>query len=149
LHDTEASLQFIPQIDPPPAHHPMSGWIGTSLNQPDQFSLLLCCEFWFSTEGLQIVQSAQAVGVIAMYPVPQSLTIHAAGLGRRLAIRPVEHHGKSQHTPRRRAVLLPPSRRSKFGRRQINPGNANRPAHRFCSTLVNRHRVRISPIWES
>jgi len=56
-----------------------------------------------------------------MHPVPQSLTIHAAGLGRQLAIRPVEHHGKSQHTPGRRAVLLPPSRRSKFGRRQIKP----------------------------
>ena len=55
-HDTEASLQFIPQIDPPPAHHPMSGRIGASLNQPDQFSLLLRCEFWFRTEGLQIVQ---------------------------------------------------------------------------------------------
>jgi hypothetical protein len=30
-HDTKASLQFIPQIDPPPAHHRMSGWIGASL----------------------------------------------------------------------------------------------------------------------
>jgi hypothetical protein len=113
------------------------------------FSLLLRCEFWFTTEGFQIVQATQAVGVIAMHPVPQSLTIHAAGFGRRLAIRPVEHHGKSQHTPGRRAVLLPPSRRSKFDRCQINPANANRPAHRSCSMLVNTHRVRISPILES
>src|ERR1019366_9664377 len=71
-HDTKASLQFIPQIDPPPAHHRMSGWIGASLNQPDQFSLLLRCEFWFTTEGFQIVQATQAVGVIAMHPVPRS-----------------------------------------------------------------------------
>ena len=48
-HDTEASFQFVTQIHAPPAHHPMTGRIGASLNQLGQIGLLLRCEFWLGT----------------------------------------------------------------------------------------------------
>ena len=99
--DAEAPFQFVAQIHAPPADDPMMSRIGASLNQPGQFGLLLRCELWRGTWRLQIVQAAQALGVVAMHPVPQGLAIHAAALRRRLAIHPIEHHRKSQHPPRR------------------------------------------------
>src|ERR1700736_1662296 len=68
-HDAEASFQFVPQIHAPPAHHPVTGRIGASLNQPGQFDLLLRGEFWLGTWRLHIVQAAQALSIVAMHPV--------------------------------------------------------------------------------
>jgi hypothetical protein len=148
-HDTEASLQFVPQIHPPPAHHPMTARIGAGLNQSDQFSLLLRCEFWFRTQGSSNRASRPSRRRCSDAPSPAK-SGDPCRRSRPPTCDPTRRAPwKSQHPPGRRAVLLPPGRRSEFGRRQINPGNANRPTHRSCSTLVNRHRVRVSPIWES
>src|SRR5258706_1906580 len=48
-HDIEASFQLVAQIHAPPAHHPMTNRIGSGVNQPGQFGLLLRCEFWLWT----------------------------------------------------------------------------------------------------
>src|ERR1700694_501643 len=48
-----------------------------------------------------------------------------------------------------RTVLLPPRRRTKLLCRQIKPYDPNRSTHRCCSSLKSKHRVRVSPIWES
>lgn len=101
-HEAEPSFQLVTQIHTPPAHHPMTGRIGT-------------WDLW----RRQIVQAAQALGVVAMHPIPQGLAIHAAALRRRLPIRPIEHHGKSQHPPRRGTILLSARRRTELLCRQI------------------------------
>jgi hypothetical protein len=43
--DTEASLQFVTQIDPPPAHDPVHRRVGTGLDKLGQFGLLPRREF--------------------------------------------------------------------------------------------------------
>jgi len=141
--DPEAPLEFVAQIDSPPAHYPMTSRIGTRLDQRGQISLLFGRQLRLGTRGLAIVQAAQALGVVAMNPVPQGLAVHAAGLGRRLAIHPVKHHRNSQHSPRRRSVLLAAGRRTKLRCRQIKPCDRNRCPHRCRSSLKRGHRFRI------
>ena len=43
--DTEAPLQFVAQIDPPPAHDTVYRWVGTGLDKLNQFGLLPRREF--------------------------------------------------------------------------------------------------------
>ena len=98
--DAEAPLQLVAQVHPPPTHHPVTSRIGTRLDQFGQLGLLIRCELWLGTRRLQVVQAAYSLGVVAMHPIPQGLAIHAAGFGRRPAIRAVENHGNRQHPPR-------------------------------------------------
>jgi hypothetical protein len=43
--DTEAPLQFVAQIDPPPSHDPVHRGVGTRLDKLGQFGLLPRREF--------------------------------------------------------------------------------------------------------
>ena len=43
--NTEAPLQFVAQIDPPPTHDPMHRRVGAGLDKLGQFGLLLHREF--------------------------------------------------------------------------------------------------------
>ena len=132
--DTEAPPQLVAQVHPPPAYHSVPSRIGPRLDQLDQFNLLLRCEFRLRTWRLQVMQTAQALSVVAVHPIPQGLAIHAASLGRQLAIRTVEDQRDSQHPPRRRTVLLPASRRAKLRCRQIKPCDRYRCSHRCRSS---------------
>ena len=51
----------------------------------------------------EITKSGQPFGVVTVQPVPQSLSVHATGLRRRLAVRAVEYQRKNPRT-----VLLAP-----------------------------------------
>ena len=53
----------------------------------------------------QLPKSGQPFGVVTVQPVPQSLSVHATGLRRRLAVRAVEYQCKRKHP---RTVLLAP-----------------------------------------
>src|SRR5450830_1724119 len=147
--DAEAPLQLVAQIHAPPAHHPVTSRVGARLDQPGQHRLLFGREFRLGTRWRQIVQPGQALGVVAMHPIPQGLPIHAAGFGRRLAIRPVEHQRKRQYPPRCCPVLLPARSRPESRCRHIKPSDRNRCTHRCCSSFKSQHRVRLSLIWES
>src|ERR1035441_10503298 len=147
--DAEAPLQLVAQIHAPPAHHPVTSRVGARLDQPGQLRLLFGREFRLGTRWRQIVQPGQALGVVAMHPIPQGLPIHAAGFGRRLAIRPVEHQRKCQYPPRCCPVLLPARSRPESRCRHIKPSDRNRCTHRCCSSFKSQHRVRLSLIWES
>jgi len=130
----EAPLQFVAQIHPPPTHHTVTNRIGAGLDQGLQRRGLFGRQFRLGTRRLEIVQTAEPFGVVAMHPVPQRLPIHPAGLGRRRAIRPVQHQRDRQHPTRRRTVLLPRRRRAKLQGRQISTPNPNRRTHR-CSSF--------------
>lgn len=96
---TETSFQLGAQIHTPPADHPVARRIGSRLDPLGQFGELLRRESWLGTWRRQIVQAAQALGIVAMHPIPQGLAIHAAGFGRRPAIRTVQNHRNGQHPP--------------------------------------------------
>lgn len=128
--DAEAALQFIAQVHPPPAHHPVPSRIGTGLDQFDQFGLLIRRQFRLRTWRLEIMQATQALGVVAVHPIPQGLAIHAASLGSQFAIRTVEDHRDRQYSPDRRTVLLAAGRRPQLRRRQVEPSDRNRRSHR-------------------
>jgi hypothetical protein len=57
-----------------------------------------------------------------MHPVPQGLTVHAAGFGRRFAVDAIEHQRKRKYPARRRTILLPARRPAKLRSRQIKVG---------------------------
>jgi hypothetical protein len=67
-----------------------------------------------------------------MHPVPQGLTVHAAGFGRRLAVHAIQHQRK--YPPRRRTILLSARRLAKLRRRQIKPGDRYRRSRRCHSS---------------
>jgi len=132
--DAEAPLQLVAQVHPPPTYNPVTSRIGTRLDQFYQLGLLFRREFRLRSRHLQVVQAIYSLGVVAMHPIPQGLAIHAAGLGRQLAIRTVEDHRDSQHSSRRRTVLLAASSRTKLCCRQIKPCDRYRCSHRCHSS---------------
>jgi hypothetical protein len=132
--NAELPLQFVAQIRPAPAHHPVHRRIGTCFNHRREGSSLFGREFGTSPQPLAVVEPWQALGVVAMNPVAQGLTIHAAGLRRARAIRALEHHCQAQHPSRRRNVLRPGRRRPQVRRRQIQPGNLDCFPHRCRSS---------------
>ena len=144
----EAPLQFVAQIDPPPTHHPVHRGVGAGLDKLGQFGLLPHRQFRSGTWRFEIAKPGQSRGVVTVHPVPQGLTVHAAGFGRRFAVHAIEYQCKRKYPTRRRTILLPARRLAKLPSRQIKSGNRYRRPHR-CRPLKSQHRVRVSLIWES
>src|SRR5229473_1566566 len=69
-----------------------------------------------------------------MHPVPQGLTVHAAGFGRRFAVHAIEHQRKRKYPTRRGTILLSARRLAKLRSRQIKPGDRYRRSHRCRSS---------------
>src|SRR5271166_4272471 len=69
-----------------------------------------------------------------MHPVPQGLTVHAAGFGRRFAVHAIEHQRKRQYPTRCGTILLSARRLAKLRSRQINSGDRYRRSHRCRSS---------------
>src|SRR5512132_4323876 len=69
-----------------------------------------------------------------MHPVPQGLTVHAAGFGRRLAVHTIEHQRKGKYPTRRGTILLSARSLAKLRSRQIKPGDRYRRSHRCRSS---------------
>lgn len=77
-------LDHVREVDPPPAHHTMLGQIGSVANKLRNRALLLGGEPGLRPGRGSIMQPLQTFSIVAMHPVAQALSIHAAG-GRRLA----------------------------------------------------------------
>src|ERR1700684_2261807 len=69
-----------------------------------------------------------------MHPVPQGLTVHAAGFGRRFAVHAIEHQRKRKYPTRRGTILLFARRLAKLRSRQIKSGDRYRRSHRCRSS---------------
>src|SRR5437867_13066787 len=67
-----------------------------------------------------------------MHPVPQGLTVHAAGFGRRFAVHAIEHQRKRKYPTRRGTILLSARRLAKLRSRIIKSGDRYRRSHRCC-----------------
>ena len=128
--DTEAPLQFVAQIDPPPAYDTVHRGVGTRIDKLGQFGLLPHRQFRSGTWRFEIAKPGQSRGVVTVHPVPQGLTVHAAGFGRRFAVHAIEYQCKRKYPTRRRTILLPARRLAKLPSRQIKSGNRYRRPHR-------------------
>src|SRR5207245_4175095 len=82
------------------------------------------------TWPFEIANPGQSRGVVTVHPVPQGLTVHAAGFGRRFAVHAIEHQRKRKYPTRRPTILLPARRLAKLRSRQIKSGNRYRRSHR-------------------
>src|ERR1700691_4959140 len=69
-----------------------------------------------------------------MDPVPQGLTVHAAGFGRGLAVHAIQHQRKRKYPTRRGTILLSARRLAKLRSRQIKSGDRYRRSHRCRSS---------------
>src|SRR5204863_2573518 len=69
-----------------------------------------------------------------IHPVPQGLTVHAAGFGRRFAVHAIEHQRKRKYPTRRGTILLSARRLAKLRSRLIKSGDRYRRSHRCCSS---------------
>src|SRR5207237_10927476 len=143
---TKAPLQFVAQIDPPPTHDPVHRGVGAGLDKLGQFGLLPRRQFRSGTWPFEIAKPGQSRSVVTVHPVPQGLTVHAAGFGRRFSVDGIEHQRK--YPTRRGTILLAARRLAKLQSRQIKSADRYRRSHR-CRSLKSKHRVRVSLIWES
>src|SRR4029077_14035998 len=76
----------------------------------------------------------QSRGVVTVHPVPQGLTVHAAGFGRRLAVHTIEHQRKRKYPTSRGTILLSARSLAKLRSRQIKPVDRYRRSHRCRSS---------------
>lgn len=119
--DPIALLDHVREVDPPPSHHAMFGQVRPVANQLRHLSFLFRRQPWFGSGRGSIMQPFQTFSIVAMHPVAQALSIHAAG-GRRLLARfAVQHQRQGQHPPRRRNVLATLGRRAQLLRCEIHP----------------------------
>jgi len=80
--DPIALLDHLREVDPPPSHHAMLGQIRPLANQLRHLSSLLHSQPRFGSRRGSIMQPFKTLRIVAMHPVAQALSIHAAG-GRR------------------------------------------------------------------
>jgi hypothetical protein len=98
--DTKAPLQFVAQIDPPPTHDPVHRGVGAGLHKLGQCGLLPRRQFRSGTWRFEIAKPGHSCSVVTVHPVPQGLTVHAAGFGRRFAVHAIEHQRKRKYPTR-------------------------------------------------
>jgi len=82
ISDAKALLYKGTEITKPKANHTMLGKIGTSLNNSSELLLLRLAEATRRTCALLTIEPFRPLGIEAMNPVPQRLTIHPARLCR-------------------------------------------------------------------
>ena len=70
------------------------------LDKLGQFGLLPHRQFRSGTWRFEIAKPGQSRGVVTVHPVPQGLTVHAAGFGRRFAVHAIEYQCKRKYPTR-------------------------------------------------
>src|SRR5260370_17175158 len=73
--DTEAPLQFVAQIDPPPTHDPVHRAARAGLDKLGQFGLLPPRQFRSGPWGFEIPNPAQSLGAVTVPPTPHHPTV--------------------------------------------------------------------------
>src|ERR1700686_4324174 len=114
-----SAAAIVAQIAPPPTHDSVHRRVGAGLDKLSQFGLLPRREFRSGTRRFEIAKPGQSCGVVTMHPIPQGLTVHAAGFGRRLAVHAIEHQRKRKYPTRRSTILLSARCLAKLRSRQV------------------------------
>ena len=127
-HDAEFRLDAVLQVTATPAHHAVAHRVGTGLDPGRKRGQLFGCKPPGPMRHRPVHQPAEALGIVAMYPVPERLAVHPAGLRRRRAVNPLHHQRNRQHPPCRTRVLRLARSRAKLRRRQFPPRDRN-PCH--------------------
>jgi hypothetical protein len=124
--DPIALLDHLREIDPPPSHNSMLGQIRPFANKLRHRALLLGSELPLGSRSGSIMQSFQTFGVVAMHPVAQALSIHAAGGGCLAPGLAFQHQRQGQHPPGCRDIIASLGRRAKLLRRMVLPADPDR-----------------------
>jgi hypothetical protein len=96
LH-AEAFGELIAQIDTAPARHAMACRIWPGKNDAPQFGHLLTRQGRRTPAAQRIGEACDPFGIVAMHPIPQRLTVHAAATRRIRPRHPVQHVGDRQN----------------------------------------------------
>ena len=104
--DVKIVLQHLLQIYPPPAHHPVQRRIGAFLQQFDQGFAFDFAKRAFVATGAPFAEPGNALLVVMVHPVAQSLPVHAASLRRWTTTRPLKHQSDRQHASHNQRILL-------------------------------------------
>ena len=147
-HHAEPRLDHTLQIDAAPAHDAVLLRVRALLDQFGKRRQIARAQPARRTRIVAVRQAQKPLGIVAMHPIAQRLPIHPAGLGRRLAINPLQDQRQRQHPARRTRVGRLPRRQTQFRRRQICPRDRDR-RHFKPPSLQQQHRVRLSAIRES
>ena len=96
----EVCLDHPRQVDPAPAHHTVCVDVRSFADQLGQLRFLLGRQPRLGPRRHAIGQARHAEIIVAMHPVAQCLTIHAALRGRVAAADALQYKRKRQHPPR-------------------------------------------------
>ena len=96
--DGERGLDAVLKILAPPEHHAFNGGarrIGTGLDPCSKLGQLRGHQPPGAVRNRSVHQPGETLGVVAMHPVPERLTVHPAGLGRRCTVDALQHQRAS------------------------------------------------------
>jgi len=133
--DAEFRLDPSCKIGTPPAHHTVAHRVRPGFDPSRKLRHLIRREPGLDPTAAAVGQPVDAFHIIAVYPVPKSLPIHAAALSRLFAGRALKHQRNRQHPPRHPAILHPACRRTQILRSHVVARNLHRHVclHIACS----------------
>ena len=137
------------KIHAPPPHHLVDLRIGTRDHQRPQLRHLPLAQDRRPTRAQARLQTLHALGVVAMHPVAQRLTIHPV---QRRRLRPrmtLKHQRQRQQPPNLRPIRTPAAQRPQLHARVVPPRNPQRRAHPISPLSESAHRIAKQPPWES
>ena len=130
-----------PQVDPPPAHHAVAVGVRPALDGRRQLGLLLGRQPRPAPRPGPVAQAGEALGVVAVHPVPERLPVHA-GVPRRFLPRgPLQHQRQGEHPPGGRPVR----HRLASPRRSPAPGSFRVTATVMAPSADRLHRRSTAP----
>ena len=147
-HHAEPLLDPTLQIDPAPAHDAVLLRVWSLLDQFGKRRQIARAQPTRRTRIATVRQPEKPLGIVAVHPIAQRLAIHPAGLGRRLAISPLQDQSQRQHPARRTRIRRLPRCQTQLRRRQLCPRDRDR-CHFKPPSLQQQQRVRLSAIRES
>ena len=118
------------QVHSSPAQHAVLDRIGSVPHPIGDFRFLLRRQQRLGSDVADLVgQASKARFVIAMHPVAQRLTVHAARLGGVRARRAIKDHSEREHSPCGSHILATACLSPKPGRVKAQPCNPERRPH--------------------
>ena len=125
----EVCLDHPRQVDPAPAHHTVCVDVRSFADQLGQLRFLLGRQPRLGPRRHAIGQARHAEIIVAMHPVAQCLTIHAALRGRVAAADALQYKRKRQHPPRGGCVPRLRCGTPKTSRIQVHPSDCYSSRH--------------------
>ena len=122
MHDHPVTVgDHCAQVEAAPSGYPVDRQVGAGKHQSFQVLQLFRRQSRRTTAALGIAQPANAIMIVAVNPVAQRLTIHAARLGR-FSSRPALEHQSYRQNPASQPTILAPRRQpAQLYRRQLQP----------------------------